>query len=111
MYVTCSVARAEATAREKRPSRSVTVPLPVPFSMTVAPMMGSPAASVTVPCTWWRAWVGAGRGAVFMVCTGSRPGVPAAWAAGCDGACAPATEQQTAADARMRFFFRFMSIA
>ena len=37
--------------RTKCPLASVMVPLVVPFSRTVAPMMGSPAGSVTVPLT------------------------------------------------------------
>ena len=36
---------------EKLPSKSVTVPVEVPFTMTLAPMTGSPAVSTTVPDT------------------------------------------------------------
>jgi hypothetical protein len=34
---------------EKFPSISVTAPVPEPFTNTLAPMMGSPAASKTLP--------------------------------------------------------------
>ena len=37
------------TLNLKLPSRSVTVPLEVPFSITVAPMTPSPVSSMTVP--------------------------------------------------------------
>ena len=41
----------EGTVSVKLPSKSVTVPLLVPFCWTVAPIRVSPASSVTVPCT------------------------------------------------------------
>ena len=47
MYEKTSVLPA-STFRRKLPSKSVTVPLVVPFSITVAPMTG-PMASFTVP--------------------------------------------------------------
>ena len=39
------------TFKTKFPSKSVTVALVLPFSTTVAPMIGSPVASVTLPFT------------------------------------------------------------
>ena len=50
MYEIVSVASA-GTLRAKLPSRSVTVPLLVPFCITVAPITVSPVWSVTTPCT------------------------------------------------------------
>ena len=47
----------EDTDREKFPSKSVTVPFVVPFSTTLAPITGSPIASLTVPLIetlFWR---------------------------------------------------------
>ena len=38
-------------ANEKSPSTLVTLPVPVPFTMTLAPMMGSPFSSFTFPVT------------------------------------------------------------
>ena len=46
-----TVVELEATVRLKLPSKSVTVPLVVPFSTTLAPMTGSPVASFTIPET------------------------------------------------------------
>ena len=47
-----SVALEEALTL-KLPSKSVTVPSLLPCTLTVAPMIGSPASSLTVPLTVW----------------------------------------------------------
>ena len=43
--------------RENLPSKSVTAPFVVPFSITLAPIIGSPFVSVTTPLTVNVCWV------------------------------------------------------
>jgi len=48
-YDTCSVLTSVGILRVKIPSRSVVVPIAVPFTTIVAPITGSPFSSVTTP--------------------------------------------------------------
>ena len=49
MYETCKIALVPDTVKEKFPSKSVCVPLLVPFSIIVAPAKGIPLSSFSVP--------------------------------------------------------------
>ena len=51
----------------KFPSKSVTVPLEVPFSITVAPITGSPLASTTFPVTFLGCAEGAAAAGVTII--------------------------------------------